>query len=56
MTKSWRLTLGAIINAMHHTARYGQVARYHEPPPEPAFEGEMGAWVKERVAGLVAAG
>lgn len=30
--------LGPIINGMHHTARYGQVARYDEPPPEPAFE------------------
>lgn len=48
--------LGPIINAMHHTARYGQVARYHEPPPEPVFEGEIGEWVKERVAGLVASG
>ena len=48
--------LGAIVNGMHHTVRYGQVARYHEPPPEPAFEGEMATWVKERVAGFVAAG
>ena len=48
--------LGAIINGMHHTARYGQVARYHEPPPEPAFDGEVGEWVKERVAAFVAAG
>ena len=48
--------LGSIINAMHHTARYGLVARYDEPPPEPAFEAEMGKWVSERVAGFVAAG
>ena len=47
--------LGAIINEMHHSVRYGQVARYHEPPPEPAFEGEVGEWVTERVAGFVAA-
>ena len=46
--------LGPIINAMHHTARYGQVARYDGPPPEPAFAGEVGEWVKERVAGFVA--
>ena len=45
--------LGAIINAMHHTARYGQVARYHEPPPEPAFAPEVAEWVGERVAGFV---
>ena len=48
--------LGAIINGMHHTVRYGQVTRYHEPPPEPAFGAEVGAWVKERVARFVAAG
>lgn len=48
--------LGAIVNRMHYTARYGKVARYHEPPPEPAFEGEeVQKWVKERVAGFVAA-
>ena len=27
--------LGPIINALHHTARYGQIARYNAPPPEP---------------------
>ena len=48
--------LGAIINGMHHTARYGQVARYHEPPPEPAFGAEVVEWVEERVAGFVKAG
>ena len=52
--KPLQVDLGPIIDRMHHTARYGQVARYHEPPPEPAFEGEVGAWVKERVAGFVA--
>ena len=44
--------LGSIINAMHHTARYAQVARYDEPPPEPAFPPEAQEWVSGRVAGL----
>ena len=48
--------LGAIINAMHHTVRYGQVARYHEPPPEPAFSPEVAEWVGERVAEFVTVG
>ena len=47
--------LGAIVDRLHHTARYGQAARYHEPPPEPVFEGEVGEWVKERVAGFLPA-
>ncbi len=47
--------LGPIINALHHTARYGQVARYQEPPPEPDFAPEVQQWVGERVAGFVAA-
>ncbi len=46
--------LSAIVDRLHHTARYNQEARYGEPPPGPAFEGEAGEWVKERVAGLVA--
>ncbi len=46
--------LGAIVDRLHHTARYGQVARYHEAPPEPTFEGKAAEWVKERVAGFVA--
>ena len=45
--------LGAIINAMHHTARYGQVACYHEPPPEPEFAPEVAEWVGERVASFL---
>ena len=45
--------LGAIVDRLHHTARYNREARYDEPPPEPAFEGEMGEWVKERVAGYL---
>ena len=45
--------LGPIINALHHTARYGQIARYDAPPPEPAFEVEVAEWVGERVAGFV---
>ena len=51
-----QVDLGPIIDRMHHTARYGQVARYHEPPPEPAFAAEVVKWVGERVAGFVAAG
>ncbi len=46
--------LGAIINGMHHTVRYGQVARYQDPPPEPDFAPEVAEWVGERVAGFVA--
>ena len=46
--------LGAIVDRLHQTARYNQEARYHEPPPEPAFGAEVAEWVKERVAGLVA--
>ncbi len=42
--------LGPIINALHHTARYGRVARYNVPPPEPAFAPEVQQWVEERVA------
>ena len=38
---------------MHHTARYGQVARYDGLPPEPAFGAEVGEWVKERVEGFL---
>ena len=49
-----KVDLGAIIDRMHHTARYGQVARYHEPPPEPEFAAEAQAWVGERVADFVA--
>ena len=45
--------LGSIINALHHTARYGQITRYDAPPPEPAFEAEVQQWVGERVAGLL---
>lgn len=51
--KPLQVDLGPIIARMHHTARYGQVARYHEPPPEPAFEGVVAEWVKERVAEFV---
>ena len=51
-----QVDLGAIVDRLHHTARYNQETRYDEPPPEPAFEGETRAWVKERVAGFVAAG
>ena len=49
-----QVDLGPIINGMHHTARYGQVARYHELPPEPAFGADVGEWVTERVAGFIA--
>ncbi len=44
------VNLGPIINALHHTARYGQVARYDAPPPEPAFAPGVQEWVGERVA------
>ena len=54
--KPLQVDLGPIINAMHHTARYGQVTRYQDPPPEPAFAPEVAEWVGERVAGFVAAG
>ena len=49
-----QVDLGAIINRMHHTARYGQVARYHEPPPEPEFAPEVAKWVAERVSEFAA--
>ena len=42
--------LGAIIDGMHHTARYGPVAGYENPPPEPEFTPEVQQWVAERVA------
>ena len=42
--------LGAIIDGMHHTARYGLVAGYENPPPEPEFTPELRQWVAERVA------
>ncbi len=48
--------LGAIVDRLHHTARYNQEARYDGPPPEPAFGAEAGEWVKERVAGFQTAG
>ena len=54
--KPLQVDLGPIINAMHHTARYGQVTRYQDPPPEPAFEAEVAEWVGERVAGFIVAG
>ena len=49
-----QVDLGPIINGMHHTARYGQVTRYHEPPPEPAFAPEVAEWVAERVSEFAA--
>ncbi len=54
--KPLQVDLGPIIDRMHHTARYGQVTRYQDPPPEPAFAPEVAEWVGERVAGFVAAG
>jgi hypothetical protein len=38
---------------MRHTARYGPVVRYHEPPPEPAFGMVAAEWFDERVVGFV---
>lgn len=43
--------LGPIIDGMHHTARYGQVAGYAAPPPEPEFAPETQEWIAERLAG-----
>ena len=42
--------LGPIVNTLHQTARYGQITRYQNPPPEPEFEPETQQWVEERVA------
>ena len=42
--------LGVIIDGMHHTARYGLVAGYENPPPEPEYAPEVQQWVAERVA------
>lgn len=47
--------LGAIVNRLHHTARYNLETRYDAPPPEPAFAPVVQEWVGERVAGFVAA-
>ena len=44
--------LGAIVDRLHHTARYNQETRYDAPPPEPAFEVDRQAWVAERVEGF----
>ena len=46
------VALSVIVDRLHHTVRYNQVAQYDEPPPEPAFDAEVGEWVKERVAGF----
>ena len=45
--------LGPIIDGMHHTARYGQIAGYDAPPPEPELAPEMQAWVAEQLAALL---
>ncbi len=42
--------LGLIVNTLHQTARYGQITRYQNPPPEPEFAPETQAWVAGRVA------
>ena len=48
--------LGAIVDRLHHTARYGLVARYDEPPPEPAFNPAVVEWVGNRVSRVASAG
>ena len=45
--------LGPIVDTMHQTARYGLIARYHQPPPEPAFEPEVQEWINGRVTGFL---
>ena len=45
-----QVALGPIIDGMHHTARYTQVAAYENPPPEPAFPPETRQWLAERLA------
>ena len=47
-----KVDLGAIINNLHHTARYNQEIRYGSPPPEAMFAPELQAWVEDRVASL----
>ena len=44
------VNLGPIIDGMHHTARYTQVAAYENPPPEPAFPPETQQWIAEQLA------
>ena len=44
------VALGPIIDGMHHTARYTQVAAYENPPPEPDFPPATRQWLAERLA------
>lgn len=44
--------LNAIVNRLHHTARYNLETRYREPPPEPAFGANTQEWIAERVVDL----
>ena len=44
--------LGAIVDRLHHTARYNLEIRYDALPPEPAFEAAVQEWVEERVSGF----
>ena len=44
------VNLGPIIDGMHHTARYTQVAAYENPPPEPDFPPATRQWIAEQVA------
>ena len=44
--------LGPIINAMHRTARYGQVTRYADPPPGPMFTADYQEWIFGRLEGF----
>ena len=44
------VNLGPIIDGMHHTARYTQVAAYENPPPEPDFPPATRQWIAEQLA------
>ena len=44
------VNLGPIVNALHHAARYAQVARYANLPPGPALATDFQEWVDERLA------
>ena len=46
------IDLGPIINAMHRTARYGQVTRYADPPPGPMLSANFQEWIFGRLEGF----
>ena len=51
--RALNVDLGPIIDDMHLNARYGQVTRYHAPPPGPAFASEIQDWIENRVAAFL---